>query len=74
MDNAVLAFMNTYAIPGVSLAITKDDKLVYVKSYGKMSTTDNTAITNDNLFRIASVSKPITSVGIMKLWKLASLL
>ncbi|MBS1755372.1 MAG: serine hydrolase domain-containing protein [Ferruginibacter sp.] len=67
IDNTVLAFMNTYAIPGVSLAITKDDKLVYVKSYGKMSTTDNTAITNDNLFRIASVSKPITSVGIMKL-------
>jgi len=67
IDNAVLAFMNTYAIPGVSLAITKDDKLVYVKSYGKMSGTDNTAITNSSLFRIASVSKPITGVGIMKL-------
>lgn len=67
IDNAVKTFMNTYSIPGVSIAVTKNDKLVYVKSYGKMSSSDNTAIANNNLFRIASVSKPITGVGIMKL-------
>ncbi|MBN8665969.1 MAG: beta-lactamase family protein [Chitinophagales bacterium] len=67
IDNAVTTFMNTYSIPGVSIAITKDNKLVYVKSYGKMSASDNTPITNKSLFRIASVSKPITAVGIMKL-------
>lgn len=67
IDNAVKAFMSTYTIPGVSIAITKDNKLVYVKSYGKMSASDNTPITNKSLFRIASVSKPITAVGIMKL-------
>ncbi len=67
VDKAVEGFMNTYSIPGVSLAITKDGKLVYVKSYGKMSASDNTPVTNNSLFRIASVSKPITGVGIMKL-------
>src|SRR5690606_28034498 len=46
---------------------TKAGKLVYAKSYGKMSNTDNTPVTNSNLYRIASVSKPITSVGIMKM-------
>lgn len=67
IDNAVKNFMTTYNIPGTSIAITKDDKLVYVKSYGQMSASDNTPINNNHLFRIASVSKPITAVGIMKL-------
>ncbi len=67
IDQAVQSFMTTYAIPGVSIAITKNEKLVYAKSYGKMSSSDNTPVTNSSLYRIASVSKPITSVGIMKL-------
>lgn len=67
IDNAVQSFMTTYSIPGVAIAIAKEGKLVYVKSYGKMSSSDNTTITNSSLFRIASVSKPITAVGIMKL-------
>jgi D-alanyl-D-alanine carboxypeptidase len=67
LDNAVSAFMNSYSIPGVSIAIVKNEKLIYVKSYGKMSALDNTSITNNSLFRIASVSKTITAVGIMKL-------
>lgn len=67
IDNAVQSFMNSHSIPGVSIAVTKAGKLVYAKSYGKMSNTDNTPVTNSSLYRIASVSKPITSVGIMKM-------
>ncbi len=67
VDNAVNSFMQKYSIPGVSIAVTRNDKLIYVKSYGKMSAADNTPIANNHLFRIASISKPITAVGIMKL-------
>ena len=67
VDNAVKAFMTTYNIPGVSIAVVKEGKLVYVKSYGQVGKDDNTVLTNKHLFRIASVSKPITAVGIMKL-------
>lgn len=67
IDNVVAAFMAKYNIPGVAIAITKAGKLVYVKPYGKMSASDNTPITNSSRFRIASISKSITSVGIMKL-------
>jgi D-alanyl-D-alanine carboxypeptidase len=67
IDNAVKNFMTTYKIPGISIAVTKSDNLVYVKSYGQMSASDNTPVTNNNLFRIASVSKPVTAVAIMKL-------
>ena len=65
VDSAVYAFMGKYAVPGLSLAITKDEKLVYVKAYGKAD--DTHAATPQNLFRLASVSKQITSIAIMRL-------
>ncbi|RYY53335.1 MAG: class A beta-lactamase-related serine hydrolase [Chitinophagaceae bacterium] len=67
IDNSIAAFMSKYSIPGVQVAITKNEKLVYVKSYGINGGTDNAPINNNNLFRLASVSKPITALGIMKL-------
>ena len=67
VDNAVNDFMNTYSVPGVSVAIARDDKLVYVKSYGLADKTGNKAVTDKSLFRLASISKTITSVAIMKL-------
>src|SRR5690606_14705207 len=67
IDNAVQSFMTNHSMPGVSIAITKAGKLVDANSYGKMSNTDNTPVTNASLSRIASVSKPIPSVGIMKM-------
>jgi D-alanyl-D-alanine carboxypeptidase len=67
VDNAVTSFMNTYNIPGVSIAVTKVGKLVYVKSYGQISATDNTPISNNNIYRLGGISKTITGIGIMKL-------
>ncbi len=65
VDSAVAAFMAKYSIPALSLAITRDEKLVYVKAYGKAD--DAHAATPRNLFRHASVSKQITSIAIMRL-------
>jgi len=59
--------MSTYSVPGMSIAVIHNDKLIYVKSYGHMSATDTTSIKNSSLFRLASVSKQITSAAIMKL-------
>jgi D-alanyl-D-alanine carboxypeptidase len=67
VDDAVKRFMTTYAIPGVSLAVTKGEKLVYAKSYGRMGPKDSQPVTNASLFRIASISKPFTAAGIMRL-------
>lgn len=67
VDDAVARFMRDFNVPGMSIAVTRNDSLIYVKSYGQMSPTDNTPVTNASLFRLASVSKQLTSVGIMKL-------
>ncbi len=67
VDNAVTGFMTQYNVPGVSVAITKNGKLVYAKSYGKSDQSAGTDVSNSSLFRIASVSKPVTGIAIMKL-------
>lgn len=67
LDNAIALKMTQYNIPGLSIAITKNEKLVYVRSYGFADVESNQIASNDNLYRIASVSKPITAIMILKL-------
>lgn len=66
-DNAILSKMSQYNVPSISIAIIKNEKLVYLKSFGKSDKEANTNASNDDLYRIASVSKPITLIAILKL-------
>ena len=67
IDQNVAAFMTQYSVPGLSIAITLNDKLVYVKAYGQSDVEANQTATTNNLYRVASLSKQITSAVIMKL-------
>ena len=66
-DNLAIDFMNTYSIPGMTMAIAKDGKLVYMRAFGNANIAGTEPTQPYHLFRIASVSKPITSIAIMKL-------
>ncbi len=67
IDSIFNAFMVKHDIVGASLAITNGGKLVYSKGFGMADKDMADSITPRNLFRIASVSKLITAVAIMKL-------
>jgi len=67
LDVDVSTLMSSYNIPGVQLAIVKDEKLVYTKSYGLADKENGELISNESLFRIASISKTITAIAIFKL-------
>jgi D-alanyl-D-alanine carboxypeptidase len=67
VDSKVTAFMNTYNVPGASLAISKNGKLVYIKGFGFANTSTTEKVTPAHRFRLASVSKTYTGVAIMKL-------
>lgn len=67
LDNAVAAYMTKYNVPGLSLAITKGEKLVYVKAYGKADKEANQDLTTQHRFRIASLSKSVTGIALTKL-------
>lgn len=66
-DLQVQNFMNTYNIPSATFAVTKDGKLVYSRAFGYADIGQTSATQPYNMFRLASISKPLTSVGIMKL-------
>jgi D-alanyl-D-alanine carboxypeptidase len=67
VDTVVARFMKKYDVPGMSIAIAKDGKLVYAKGYGYADKTTGEKVTPSHLFRIASVSKPITAVAVLQL-------
>jgi D-alanyl-D-alanine carboxypeptidase len=67
VDNKVTAWMSANAMPGASIAISKNGKLVYRKGYGIANETTGEKVTVDSRFRMASVSKTFTAVAILKL-------
>jgi len=52
---------------GGALAVVKDGRLVYAKGYGLGDIVNKAPVEPASLFRIASLSKPITAVAILKL-------
>jgi CubicO group peptidase (beta-lactamase class C family) len=66
-DAQMQAFMANYQIPGATLAIAKNGKLVYMRGFGYADQAGTELTQPYHMFRIASVSKPITSIAIMKL-------
>jgi CubicO group peptidase (beta-lactamase class C family) len=52
---------------GLSLAITHRGQLVFAKAYGRVSSDSDEPLHTENRFRIASVSKPLTAIEIMRL-------
>ena len=66
-DSFVLGFMKKWNLPGASLAVTKNGKLVYARGYGFADVGKNTPVTPESRFRIASLSKPITAAATLKL-------
>jgi len=66
-DQSIRDLMRKYAIPGGAVAVVRDGKLFYARGFGYANVENKTPVQPDALFRIASVSKPITSAAIMKL-------
>lgn len=66
-EPVVNAFMHKWTIEGASVAIAKDGRLVYAKGFGYADTASKEETQPYNKFRIASISKLVTAVAVMKL-------
>jgi len=60
-------FMAQYKVPGLSVAIARHGQLLYAKGFGYADKAAGEQLTPSHLFRVASVTKPITSVAIFSL-------
>jgi len=67
IDEYVRREMDSQHIPGLSLAVVRDGKLVAAKGYGKASVELDAPATPETLYALASVSKPVTATAIMLL-------
>ena len=54
-------------IPGAVVLVARNGKIAYEKAFGYQSREGNVPMKSDAIFRIASMSKPITSVAVMML-------
>ena len=67
LDKKVNNYMRQWQIKGASLAVMRNDSLVYAKGYGLADEGENRTMEPSHILRMASVSKLITAVGIMVL-------
>ena len=67
MSEYARLFMSRYHAPALSVAIARHGQFVYRKAFGFSDQTAGQPATPANLFRIASASKPLTSVTIFSL-------
>jgi Beta-lactamase len=67
MSNLARAFMQRYAMPGLSVAVGRVGAILYEDAFGWADRESRETVTSEHLFRIASVTKPITSVAIFSL-------
>jgi CubicO group peptidase (beta-lactamase class C family) len=63
----VMTFMANHSVPGLSIALTDHGRLVFARGYGVADPVTGQAVGTGHLFRIASLSKPITATTVFKL-------
>ncbi|HEV7620425.1 MAG TPA: serine hydrolase domain-containing protein, partial [Flavisolibacter sp.] len=64
LDNYVMQVMEELHVPGVALAIIKDDAITYIKGYGVLEVGKPDKITGDTPFQIGSCSKAFTAAAL----------
>ncbi len=60
-------YLAEFGSPGLSVAVAQHGRLAYAQGFGLANPATGAKVTPANLFRIASISKPVTSVTVFSL-------
>jgi CubicO group peptidase (beta-lactamase class C family) len=69
IENEVTKFMAVKKIPGLSVAVVENGTYVWSNGFGMADLENSVPATPQTLYRLASVSKPITAVAALQLWQ-----
>ena len=69
IDDIILEDIKENKIPGAVVLVGNEDNIIFEKAYGIKNPETNEKYNTDDIFRIASMTKAITSVGVLKLWE-----
>jgi D-alanyl-D-alanine carboxypeptidase len=67
IEQKLEGIINSYPAVGLSVAVIKNNKIIYTHSFGYQNKEENKLLQNDNLFRIASISKSFTATALLQL-------
>ncbi len=67
MERVASAFVSGHSVPGLSVAVARNGEVLYEHGFRFADRDKKETVTPAHLFRIASVSKPITSVTLFRL-------
>ncbi len=67
VDRLVRDTMSRWKVPGMSVAIVQNDRVVYMKGFGVRELTQTAAVTPDTLFQIGSTTKAFTTTAMAML-------
>jgi len=66
-------YLNQYLlnknVPSITTGLLEQGKITWIKSIGLSDIENNVPVSTSSLYRIASISKPITAVAILQLWE-----
>ena len=63
------ALVDQKKLAGVTTLVARHGKVVHMDTYGAANAMTGAALKPDSIFRIASMTKPITGVAMMQLWE-----
>lgn len=56
-----------YKVPGISFALIDNGQIAWAKGYGATSVSSNQPVTAETVFQAASIAKPVTAYGVMRM-------
>lgn len=69
IDDMLQGAVKDQLIPGAAAIIIRDGKIIYYKAFGYSDIEKKSPLRRDDIFRIASQTKAITSLAVMMLWE-----
>src|SRR5215212_8765002 len=67
VETDIKNIIQKYDMVGLSVAVVKKGNMVYAKAFGLKDIASNTPLSDKDIFRIASISKPFSATSIMQL-------
>jgi serine beta-lactamase-like protein LACTB, mitochondrial len=69
IESAISKFMADSKTPGVSVAVVEDGEFAWSAGFGIADLENSVPATSQTLYRLGSISKPITATAAMTLWE-----
>jgi len=69
IEKAVSRFMSANSVPGIGASVVLDGEPVWAAGFGMSDLEDYAPATSSTLFRLGSISKPITAVAVLQLYE-----